>query len=365
MTTCRSALTETCRRVVCVAMVTSAIAVMPALATAKERGTASGDPTAMQSKIYRQAKAAYETNKFQECKRLLQSSVSLVPVMTLLLAQAECELKEYRACARHTAESLRWSGHEPNVRKGIEAMLAEATREIGSLLLTVNVGDAEASVDGQLVGITPIADPIYLDLGTRKLTVAKPGYMTISREVEAQRGTLVALNVDLSEESKAGRVVGSTDVDSPKAGVAYEQPKSDVAGLQEPPLESRSPNIAVLIAGGVVAAGGLVTGLYFNSQAHSEYGDGNALRDQVGPAGCAVGGGASRADCQTLLTHVKSGDRARNYSTVSFAVGATVLVGTVLYWLWPRHQTSRTDIALELTAAGAPGNAWVGISRTF
>ena len=338
---------------------------LSASARATEPDSLSGNPTILQSAIYRRARAAYEKNQFQECKRLLQSSGPLDPVMTLLLAQAECDLREYRSCATHTRESLKWTGHKPHIRVGIEAMLAEANREIGSFIITVNVDNAEVSVDGQLVGKTPMADPTYLDLGTRKVSVAKEGYVTVTREVESQKGILLRLNIDIAEASRTETAVGATDFASPKTPIANESPKPKAAAVRDPKLQSVRPTVAILIAGGVAMVGGLMTGLYFNSKARMEYATSAALREKVGQTGCALGGGASPPDCQNLMKHLKDGDQARNYSTVSFAAGTTILVGTALYWIWPRHPSSRADQALKVTATLAPANAWLGITGGF
>jgi len=352
MKNCQIALANAGWRATFIAMALS----VPARAT--EPGSLSSDPTVAQSMIYRQARAAYETNQFQECKRLLQNSGPLVPVMMLLLAQAECELGEYRICATHTRESLKWTGHKPHIRIGIETMLAEATREIGSIMITVNVDNAEVSVDGQLVGKTPLTDATYLDPGTRNVSVAKQGYTTVTRGIEAQKGILLRLNIELTEESQTRMVVAATSS-------ANGNPKPKATAVREPQLQSVRPNVAILITGGVATVGGLVTGLYFNSKAHMEYDTSAALREKVGQAGCAAGGGASSPDCQNLMKHAQNGDKARNYSTASLAVGATILVGTTLYWLWPRQQSPRTDQALKVTAALTPANAWLGISWGF
>lgn len=359
MKTCPMALSNICRRAAFIAMALSAPA------RASEVGSLSGNPTEVQSIIYRRARAAYETNQFQECKRLLQSSGPRVPVMTLLLAQAECELREYRDCAIHTRESLKWTGHKPRIRIGIEAMLAESIREIGSLILTVNVDNAEVSVDGQLVGETPMVDPTYLDLGKRKVSVAKEGYTTVTRDIESQRGTVLRLNIDLTKPLRTVTGVSATDLVGPKAAVANEVPTPSAAAVREPQVQSVRPNVTILIAGGVGTVGGLMTGLYFNSKAHVEYAASSTLRARVGQSGCATGGGAIPPDCQRLMKHLRDGDQARNYSTLSLAAGATILVGTALYWLWPRHQSSRPDQPPKVTAALAPTTAWLGVSWGF
>src|SRR5512145_2745217 len=224
----------------------SAIWTMALLTTwGAARNVVAAESDQAQARIYKQAKAAYDADKLQDCKRILQSAGSLSPIMTLLLAQAECELHEYLACATHAGESLKWTEHSPATRKGIDAMLTEAVREVGIANLAVNVDGAEASVDGQMIGATPFNGPIYLEPGTRKLSVAKSGYTTITREVEARKGVSVHLKVDLPEEPKANPPVSLKEPDAPKAPLADPNPKPNLDPFREPPRESSGPNLAL------------------------------------------------------------------------------------------------------------------------
>jgi hypothetical protein len=48
---------------------------------------------------------------------------------------------------------------------------------ISSVLLSVDQPDAEVSVDDEVVGRTPLSEPLYVDLGTRRIRIRKPGYI--------------------------------------------------------------------------------------------------------------------------------------------------------------------------------------------
>jgi hypothetical protein len=318
-----------------------------------------------QPNAYRKAKALYDANKFQDCKQLLKSAGTLTPKMETLLAQTECELHEFRACAMHAAESLKWPGHKPDARKGLEEMLAEAVRELEVLTLTVNTNDAEVSVDGEPLGSTPVLDPIYLEPGTRKLTITKPGYATISRDLESHKGATVSLAIELQQGPEVKPVAAAPSHTAPNADEKAGRAKPTPAPVRDAPRESNEPDTRLLMVGGVAAVGGLVAGLYFNLHSNSKYDEARDVQNRLAPGACAPGSAASSANCASLHESLKDGDRARNYSAAAFVIGGAALVGTVVYWAWPRSGRTAARSGLQMTASAFPGNTWIGVSSAF
>ena len=54
-------------------------------------------------------------------------------------------------------------------------------------------------------------------------------------------------------------------------------------------VASSKPNPWILVGGGVVTVGGLVTGLVYNVKANNAYDKAQALKDEIGRSGCYVG----------------------------------------------------------------------------
>ncbi|MGE5787424.1 MAG: PEGA domain-containing protein [Myxococcales bacterium] len=345
-------------------MIRSALRVMALLAaTAVAQNGIAAEPAQDRSKIYKQAKSAYEADRFQECKAILLAVDERTPIMTTLLAQAECELREYRACATHMAESLKWDGHNSSIRKSIEEMLTEAANEVGAVTLSAKIEGAEVSVDGQVVGKTPLDGPVYLDVGTRKIAVAKSGYVTITREIEARKGSTVSLTVDLIEESKASVPMTQAAPAAREPLVSTHSPPPDPVPFPEIP--PRGPNPLLLVTGGVVAVGGLVSGLVFNGKAGSSGDKAQSLNDEFGVGGCSSSGTVSKADCDSLLGARQDHDKFRNISTIGFAVGGTALVATAIYWFWPRRSGAGNGSNLHLVGSTAGAGSWLGVSGNF
>jgi len=81
--------------------------------------------------------------------------------------------------------------------------LARETAEDGTLTLVVNVDGAAVTVDGVLMGQTPI-QPLNLKPATYNILISKPGYEPWQRRLPVAGGRDVVVNVTLILEQKKG-----------------------------------------------------------------------------------------------------------------------------------------------------------------
>jgi hypothetical protein len=82
-----------------------------------------------------------------------------------------------------------------------------------TITVTANVGDAVVSLDGVMIGKTPIAKPVRVDLGERRLLVSKVGYQPYEQLVSFT-GKGVALTVTLQEMLHEGTLRIDADPDA-------------------------------------------------------------------------------------------------------------------------------------------------------
>lgn len=94
---------------------------------------------------------------------------------------------------------------------------ADLTRALRPLTeaetIRVSEPGAEVAVDGETVGTSPLAAPVVLDIGTRRVRVSKEGYRTWEEEVPV--GGSASTTVDVKLE----RAVGHLDVHVPDGAV--------------------------------------------------------------------------------------------------------------------------------------------------
>jgi hypothetical protein len=80
----------------------------------------------------------------------------------------------------------------------LESALAEMESRFGRLELTCNVAGSEVSLDGRVVGKTPLAEPLRLLAGRSVIRLSAKGYFDVARQVQIDAGALSRLEVTLS-----------------------------------------------------------------------------------------------------------------------------------------------------------------------
>lgn len=75
------------------------------------------------------------------------------------------------------------------------------------LTLRVNEDGAEISIDGETVGLSPFALPAVVDIGERRIRVAKAGFVPFERITPFGGSAEVALDVQLERELHEGRLL--------------------------------------------------------------------------------------------------------------------------------------------------------------
>ena len=84
----------------------------------------------------------------------------------------------------------------PEVVAQVNATL-EAISYYGTLAVTANLEGAEIFVDDSTAGVTPLSDPIRLQVGQYLIRVSKPGHYDWMRRVEIFRDEELSLEVEL------------------------------------------------------------------------------------------------------------------------------------------------------------------------
>jgi hypothetical protein len=284
------------------------------------------------------------------------------------LAEVEMKLKEYRAAAQHASKSMMSAQHPSDKRKTLEGILADARKEVGAVTAKVNVDGAKVQIDGEDVGVTPLTVPVFVEPGSHKIAVSKVGYSTVERYAIAEKGGDVRVDISLAEDTGPAIPLATTG-NQPATTSVPRATAVPVAPFEEPKrVDSNGPSPIVLVLGGVVTFGGFAAALAFNSNANSKYDKADALKDKVGRTNCTTGT-TSAATCDAAIGYLEDGDRARRYANISAAVGTAALVGTVVYWVWPRRPSSvdaqRTVSMTRMNIAIVPGATWFGVASSF
>ena len=78
---------------------------------------------------------------------------------------------------------------------------------VSPLRVTASEAGADIFVDDEKVGTTPLAEPVMVDVGVRKIKVTKPGFKDAVRSLEVVGGGQVAVDLRLEKDLHRGRLV--------------------------------------------------------------------------------------------------------------------------------------------------------------
>jgi hypothetical protein len=202
-----------------------ALATGPALA---QTGAAPAAPAAQKASLadtlQGPAKAEYEAGRllygdgdFAAALVKFQRAYELSKDVRLLWNMAACE-KNLRHYARvlslvqqYLAEGASMLS-EQDKRDATD--LANAIKAfVSTLRVDVDEPGAAVFIDDEQTGTSPLAEPLLVDIGQRRIKVTKPGFKDFTKTVQAEGATEEKISVHLEKDVHQGRVVISA---SPK-----------------------------------------------------------------------------------------------------------------------------------------------------
>ncbi len=197
---------------------------VPTVALAQAQGTeqpaTSNRPAPLSESLTGTAKAEYEAGRvlytdgdYANAILKFQRAYELSEDPRLLWNIAVCE-KNLRRYSRMLSTIRRYEKEAADMltaaeREQASEIIKTVESFVSALDLRVTEDGAEVYVDDELVGTTPITDPLFVDVGTRRIRVTKPGFKdaVINREITG--GGTVVMQVDLEEQIHRGRLIVS------------------------------------------------------------------------------------------------------------------------------------------------------------
>lgn len=113
----------------------------------------------------------------------------------------QLELHDYADAKKSLEQYLAQGGDElGNARREIVSKkLRQLDNRTGYLSVKSNVKSAEVVIDDETVALTPVAEPILVNLGRHRITLRKRGYVEESKVGQVAAGSLVTLVFELEE----------------------------------------------------------------------------------------------------------------------------------------------------------------------
>lgn len=230
------------------------------------------------------------------------------------IGQAHYQLQNYAAALttfeRYLAEAGATASHRAEVEQAVETLRSR----VGKLEATTNIAGCEITIDDELVGKTPLAQPLLTSIGRRKVTAICHGHPAQSRFHDVAAG------------------------DTAKVAFAFAVASTEPAKPPPPPPEAPRSN-RLLIAGwttaGVLAAAAVTAGV-FAYRASSDLDDAR---------------NTAPADPNDLSDKAS---RVQRWSIAGDALGAAALIagGITLYLTLSRDPPPRERVGVGVSPRG-------------
>jgi hypothetical protein len=320
-----------------------------------------------------EGKAAFDGGNYEAARVAFKQAYTIFQHPAFLQNLGEAELRTGRMveAARHLTLFLRASNTgSPVQREFARKSLKRAAEKLGSLAVDTNVEEAEIRVDGELIGVSPLAGLAWhVAPGVHLVTGHKEGYLDGTERVQVAAGpptrVLVRLQrvISVPLEAASERTADLTTIARP-AAAAPADVKRDVASSSN----SVEPRTVALIAGAVITVVAAGIGVAFtlrtadDTAARNDASDVLVRRGIDPQTGCTAPVPATSLElCHSLGALADRIQFDRQMQFVGFigagVVGAATLAAS---FVW---QPSRSHGTLVPTVA--PGYAGLRWSTSF
>jgi len=124
---------------------------------------------------------------------------TLLPRANVLydIGETEFQLQDYAAALTTMRRFLSETGSSAPHRAEVEATVEVLRGRVGRIALSTDVNRCEVMVDDQVLGTTPLAEPILVSVGPRRVSVSCADRPPTVRRVEVSAGELVRVDLQL------------------------------------------------------------------------------------------------------------------------------------------------------------------------
>jgi hypothetical protein len=162
---------------------------------------------------YQAAKLLYGDGDFAGASLKFKQAFDASKDVRLLWNMAACEKnlrhysKVYKLVERYVdlGGSVLAESDKRDAADLLEAMKSYVSR----VKISVNEPEATISIDDEVIGMSPLMEPVLLDMGSRRIRVTKPGFTAHTDTLSVQGASELPVVVKLVKETHEGRIAVS------------------------------------------------------------------------------------------------------------------------------------------------------------
>lgn len=198
----------------------------------------------------------YNEGDFRGALVEFKRAYGLLPRANVLydIGETEYQLQEYATALVTMRRYLSETGASAPHRAEVEATVEQLRGRVGKIALVTDVAHCEVSLDDQPAGVTPLAEPVLVSVGARKLVLTCPDRPVATRRVEVPAGEMVRVDV----------LLGPSLTSSPRASLAPAKVSVESVQRRNKMLLALSWTSTAVLAAATIAVG--TTALVESSQ---------------------------------------------------------------------------------------------------
>jgi hypothetical protein len=167
---------------------------------------------------YHAAKLLYGDGDFAGASLKFKQAFDASKDVRLLWNMAACEknLRHYSKVYKLVERYVDLGGSVlPESDKRDAADLLDAMKSyVSRVKISVNEPEATITIDDEVVGMSPLMEPVLLDMGSRRIRVTKPGFAAHTDTLSVQGASELPIVVKLVKETHEGRIAVSAGADN-------------------------------------------------------------------------------------------------------------------------------------------------------
>jgi hypothetical protein len=118
------------------------------------------------------------------------------------IGQTYYQLQNYAAALVALGRYLTESGPSAQHRREVEATIDTLQTRVGKVAVSTSAPGCDITVDDELVGKTPLDEPVLVSIGRRKITALRDGRVSETRFVDVAAGDTVNVSLTAGDSSR-------------------------------------------------------------------------------------------------------------------------------------------------------------------
>ncbi len=216
-------------------------------------GAAAAPPTAQAHDLFQRGVKDYKEGDFNGALVEFKRAYEIAPNYLVLynLGQTALELQDYAQGIRYFHQYLKDGGKDVAAARTeqVQQEIDKAAQHVGTVRITTNADGANVTVDDVSVGKSPLAGPVLVNAGQRRIAATKGG-ATAVKVLDVAGGDTPTVDLEIAAPTPP-----------PATPRTVEQPPVSTPPPSAPEAHSGSKLWIGITVTGVLAAGAVATGI--------------------------------------------------------------------------------------------------------